>query len=85
MTALTKHLEELHAAHDGHVPVEQDDVGHLGLAAGQSFLPVAGFLDLEFEGFEDVTRNFADHLGVIDDQTALHASASRLDWASFKR
>src|SRR5689334_13285343 len=64
MSALAEHLQELHPAHHRHVPVEQDDVRHLGFAARQGFLSVTGLLDLELEGFEDVPRDFADHLGV---------------------
>ena len=77
VTALAEQLQELHPAHHRHVPVEQDDVGHPGFAAGQRFLAVAGLLDLELERFEDVPRDLADHLEVIDDQTALHGWLSR--------
>src|SRR5260221_2753875 len=72
VTALAKQPQEIHATHDWHVPVKQNDVGHLGFAPGQRFLTVAGFLDLKLERFEDVPRDFADHLGIIDDQTTLH-------------
>ena len=77
MTALTEQPQELHAAHHRHVPVEQDDVRHLGFAAGQGLLAVARLFDLELERLEDVPRDLADHLRVIDDQTAFHASTSR--------
>jgi hypothetical protein len=74
---LAKKLEKFHSAHHGHVPVEQDDVRHLGFAAREGFSPVSGFLDVEFKRFQDVARNLADHLGIIDDQTALHSLVSR--------
>src|SRR4249919_1037706 len=48
MAALTEELQKLHPAHHRHVPVEQDDVRHLGLTARQRFLPVARFLDFKF-------------------------------------
>ena len=44
-----------------------------------------GFLDLEFERLQDVTRNLADHLRVIDDQTAFHALAFRSESGCHKR
>jgi hypothetical protein len=71
-SALAKHLKELHPAHHRHVPVEQDYIGHAGFAAGQRLLAVASLFDLEFQSFEDVPRNLADHLRIIDDQAALH-------------
>src|SRR5688572_33469051 len=40
VTTLAKQLQELHAAHHRHVPVEQHDVGHLGLAARQGLAAV---------------------------------------------
>ena len=73
VAALTEELEEFHPAHHWHVPVEQDDVGHARLTARQGFLAVAGLVDTEFQRFEDVPRDLPDHLGVVDDQTALHA------------
>jgi len=54
-----------------------DDIGHFGFAPGKRFLAVARLLDLELEGFENVPGDLADHLGVIDDQTAFHSRASR--------
>src|SRR3982751_2761225 len=78
MTTLTQHLEELHAAHDWHVPIEQDDVRHLGFAASEGLLPVARFLNLELERFKDMPSDLPDHLGVVDDQTAFHAWHSPL-------
>ena len=77
---LAKQPQELHAAHHRHIPVEQDDVGHLGFAARQGLLTVAGFLDLELECLEDVPRNLPDHLGIIDDQTTLHVLGFPLPW-----
>jgi hypothetical protein len=37
----------------GIIPVEQDHVRHLGLAPVQRLAPVASFLDLEIQRFED--------------------------------
>src|SRR5258708_17378095 len=79
VAALPKQPQKFHPAHYRHVPVEQDNVRHLGFAAGQGLLAVASLVDLEFEGLENVARDLADHLGVIDDQTAFHALASRFD------
>src|SRR5205823_1544477 len=45
MAALAKQLQELHPAHDRHVPVEEDDVGHLVLATRQGLLSVAGLVN----------------------------------------
>jgi hypothetical protein len=39
MAALAEQLQELHPAHHRHVPVEQDDVGHLGFAAVSASRP----------------------------------------------
>src|SRR5687768_16451813 len=75
VAALAKQAEELHPAHHRHVPVEQHDIGHFCFAASQRFAAIAGFLDFELESFEDVTGDLADHLRVIDDQTALHILA----------
>ena len=67
VAALTQQFQEIHPAHHGHVPVEQDHVGHLALATRQRFLAVAGFFDLELEGLKNMSSDLADHLGVIDD------------------
>src|SRR5437868_9490582 len=49
MATLTKQAQEFHPAHDRHVPIQEDDVGHLGFAAGQRLLAVASLFDLEVE------------------------------------
>jgi hypothetical protein len=72
MSALAEQFEELHSAHDWHVPVKQDDVGHAFDAAIKRFAAVACFLDLEFQGFEDMASDLADHLAVIDDKAGFH-------------
>jgi hypothetical protein len=72
MAALPQQPQEFHAAHHRHVPIEQDDVRHLGFAAGQRFLAVTSLVDLELERLEDVPSDFPDDLGVVDDQTAFH-------------
>src|SRR3954447_3244781 len=73
VAALPEQTQKLHAAHHRHVPIEQDDVRHLGFAAGQRFLAVTGFFNLEIQRFKDVPSDLPDHLGVVDDQTAFHA------------
>jgi hypothetical protein len=35
-------------------------------------LAIASLVDLELEGFENMPGDLADHLRVIDDQTAFH-------------
>jgi hypothetical protein len=72
MATLAEQTKELHSTHHWHVPVQEHDVRHLLLAAGQRFLAVARFLDLELKRFENVAGDLPDHLGVIDDQTAFH-------------
>ena len=73
MAPLPKHTQELHSAHHGHVPVEQDNVRHLGFAPRQRLASVAGLIDLEVESLENMPRDLANDLRVIDDQTTLHA------------
>ena len=47
--------------------------GILASQRDKRFLAVAGLVDLELERLEDVPGDLADHLRIIDDQTALHA------------
>jgi len=72
MTALAEQFEEFHSAHDWHVPVEQDDVGHAFDTAIKRFAAVARLLDLEFQCFKDMASDLADHLAVIDDKAGFH-------------
>src|SRR5690606_16579704 len=76
VAALAKQLEEFHTAHHRHVPVEQDDVGHAGLAARQRLAAVAGLVDLEFERFQDMAGDLSDHLAVVNYQAGFHGSFS---------
>ena len=78
VAALAQQFQKFHPAHHGHVPIEQDHVGHLFLAPGQGLAAVAGLLDLELQCLEDVTRDLADHLGVIDDEAGFHEVWSQL-------
>src|SRR5438045_1551121 len=67
-----QYAEEFDPAHDRHVPVEQNDVRGRRLAGGQRLLTVACFVDGEIERLEDMPRNFADDLGVVDYQATFH-------------
>jgi hypothetical protein len=49
MSALAEEFQELHSAHDGHVPVEQDDIRHFCIAAIERLAAIAGLLDLELQ------------------------------------
>src|SRR5690606_7506444 len=65
---------ELDAIHHRHVPVEQDQVRHAFAAFVERIPAVLGYADLEFEAFDDVPRDLADHPRVIDDQAVFHAA-----------
>ena len=72
VTTLAKQAEELHPAHHRHVPVEQNNIGHLLFAARQRLLAIARFVDLELQGLQDMPGDLPDHLRIIDYQTAFH-------------
>ena len=52
--------EEFVTVHDGHVPVEQDRVGHGALAHFERLLAVLGFGDLEMHFFQDAACDFSN-------------------------
>src|SRR5712675_2322772 len=52
--------EEFIAVHHGHVPVEQDRLGHGTLADFERFRAVLGFHDLEIKTFQDTACNLAN-------------------------
>jgi hypothetical protein len=72
MAPLAEQFEELHPAHDWHVPVEQDDIRHAFDTAIKRFAAVARFLDLKFQCLKDMASDLADHLAVIDDKAGFH-------------
>ena len=60
--------QELEAAHDRHVPVEQDQLGERLLAVLERLSAVLGLGDLEVHAFEDLLGDLADERAVIHDQ-----------------
>jgi hypothetical protein len=42
---------------------------------GQRLAAVLGLVDREVERFQDVARDLADHLGIVDDQAAFHPNS----------
>ena len=68
-------LDEVQPVHDGHIPVQEDRIGHLLPAFFQRFRTVAGFNTCEFELFQNSAGDFPDHTRIVDDETGLHTLA----------
>src|SRR5690606_5950892 len=66
-------LEEFQTAHDRHLRVEEDGIGHLLPALVESLLPILGLFDNVVHILKDTPRYFADDTGIIDDETGLHS------------
>ena len=62
--------QELVAVHLRHVPVEQDGVRHLALAALERLLAVLGLGDLEIEALQNAPGDLPDDAEIVNDQTA---------------
>src|SRR5690606_5518017 len=65
--------EEFQTAHDRHLRVEEDGIGHLLPALVESLLPILGLFDNVVHILKDTPRYFADDTGIIDDETGLHS------------
>jgi two-component system cell cycle response regulator CtrA len=65
-------LQELDAAHDRHLPVEQDHVRHFLPALVEGLLAILGFVHDEVDVLEDAPRDFPHHARIIDDQARFH-------------
>lgn len=64
--------QKFDARHRGHVPIEQDGVGHVAPAEVQSRRSVFGFIGRKLQLFQNLARDFPENPAVIDDQALLH-------------
>jgi hypothetical protein len=64
--------QEIEAVHHGHVPVQQDSLGHLLAADIQSFRAISRFDHFEAQILDDTGRNFPHYAGIVDYQARFH-------------
>ena len=60
-------------AHDGHIPVEQNNVGHGLHTHVERDLTVFSLRQCKSEFFEDLAGNHSDDLGIVHNEASFHS------------